>query len=132
MESPSKGTISTGLRSNSPNLLLSKVILNVIKLHNNSTGLKAKSFRLWSSRSEVQQMQRWMSQLVYCRTGQNILRMTIQLCAGFQEWGHFCPAFALEVAEALVLCGLKTLVSTPANSIAKRIHLEIVSLETCL
>ena len=44
-------------------------------------------------------------------------------------------ALALEVhavAAALVLCGLNALVSTPANSITKRIHLEIVSLETCL
>ena len=41
-------------------------------------------------------------------------------------------AFAFDVAAALVLCGLNALVSTPDDSIIKRIHLEIVSLETGL
>ena len=41
-------------------------------------------------------------------------------------------ALAFDVAAALVLCGLNALVSTPDDSIIKRIHLEIVSLETGL
>ena len=34
-------------------------------------------------------------------------------------------ALAFDVAAALVLCGLNALVSTPDDSIIKRIHLEI-------
>ena len=41
-------------------------------------------------------------------------------------------ALAFDVAAALVQCGLNALVSTPDDSIIKRIHLEIVSLETGL
>ena len=48
------------------------------------------------------------------------------------SWIGTHATFAFEVAAALVLCGLNALVSIPAASITERIHLEIVSLETCL
>ena len=48
------------------------------------------------------------------------------------SWIGTYASFAFEVAAAHVLRGLNALVSIPADSITERIHLEIVSLETCL
>ena len=58
------------------------------------------------------------------KKGQNTLRMTIQHDAVCHvSWMGTHAAFAFEVAEALVLCGLNAFVSRPTSSITERIHL---------
>ena len=76
-------------------------------------------------------MQNWTVPVVYCKKGQKHLEDDHPVLRSM-SWIGTHTAFAFEVAAALVLCGLNALVSIPAASITERIHLEIVSLETCL
>lgn len=76
-------------------------------------------------------MQNWTVPLVYCKKRSKYLEDD-HPARRSMSWIGTHAAFGFEVAAALVLCGLNALVSRPASSITEQIHLEIVSLDTCL